>query len=140
MALVGLLSTIGAIAAIANSASARMIFDDAFNATISMAIFTRVAVIIDFVAAIALIAIVFRTPGFKKGAAITGGVFATMAFIGQFLINPLTNAEGLTEILTDARPIGGAITGLLIIPVAGIATLICGIISLVAKSSTVTQR
>lgn len=122
LALGGLLSLIGAVASLVNSISIKMLYDDAFNATIGTSIFARIAAIIVFVAAIALIVMVFRAPSSKKGAAITGGIFAAIAFVGQFLINLLTNSEALIEILTYSRPVGGAMIGLLMIAAAGIAT------------------
>ncbi len=139
VALGGLLSIIGGIMCMVNSMSVKMPLDNAFKATIGTSIFARVSVIITLVAAICLAAVVFRTHGSKKGAAITGGIFALIGFIGQFLIDPLTNDESLAKALFDYNDTSaalGSVVGMLIIIAAGIATLICGLISLLAKDRT----
>lgn len=135
----GLLSLIGGIMCMVNSMSVKMPFDSAFKATIGTSIFARVSVIITFVAAICLAVVVFRTQGSKKGAAVTGVVFALIGFIGQILISPLTNDDSLAETLFDysaASAVAGSVIGMLMIIAAGIATLICGLISLVSKDRT----
>lgn len=139
LALGGLLSLIGAIGGIANSTSMETPFDSAFKATVGMSILARIGAIIAFVAAIVLIAAVFRTNGSKKGAAITGAVFAVIAFIGQFMINPLTSEAGLFKTnydYSDTSAAATAVIGLLLLAAAGIATLITGIISLVSKNGS----
>lgn len=139
LALGGLLSLIGAIGGIANSVSMKYPFDSAFKVTIGMSILARIGAIIAFVAAIVLIAAVFRTNGSKKGAAITSAVFAVIAFIGQFMINPLTSEAGLLKAnydYSDTSAAASAVIGLLLLTAAGIATLITGIISLVSKNGS----
>ncbi len=139
VALGGLLSIIGGIMCLVNSMSVKLPYDSAFKATIGASIFARVSVIITFVAAICLAAVVFRTRGSKKGAAITGGIFALIGFIGQLMINPLTNDDSLAKTLFDysaASAVASSVIGMLIIIAAGLATLICGIISLLAKDRT----
>ncbi len=138
VALGGLLSIIGGIMCMVNSMSVKLPYDSAFKATIGTSIFARVAVIITFAAAICLVAVAFRTHA-KKGAAVTGGIFALIGFIGQFLIDPLTNADSLAMALfdySDTSAAAGSMIGMLIIIAAGIATLICGLISLLAKDRT----
>lgn len=135
----GLLSLIGGIVCMVNSMSIKLPLDSAFNATIGTSIFARVSVIITFVAAISLLAVVFRTGSPKKGAAVTGGIFALIGFIGQFLINPLTNADSLAMALfdySDASAAGSSVIGMLMIIVAGIAALICGLINFASKDRT----
>lgn len=139
LALGGLLSLIGGIVCMVNSMSVKMLFDSAFNATVGTSIFARIAAIITFVAAIGLLAVVFRTPGSKKGAAVTGGIFAVIGFIGQILINPLTSSDSLAGALfdyNDGSAAGSSVIGMLMIIIAGIATLICGIVNLASKERT----
>lgn len=135
----GLLTLVGGVGGIANSASMEFPFDAAFKGTIGMSILARIGAIIAFIAAIALVAAVFRTSGSKKGAAITGAVFALTAFIGQFMIDPLTSEAGLLKTNYDYSDTSAAATaalGLILLAAAGLAALITGIISLVSKNGS----
>ncbi|MCM1166724.1 MAG: hypothetical protein NC299_10620 [Lachnospiraceae bacterium] len=123
LAIGGLLCAIGGIGAMANSATRKL------QATINMAILARVGAIIAFVAAIALIAVVFRDQRLGKRAPIVGGVFALAGFIGQFLIDPMTSIEGMMS----TRSAGGAVVGVFMLVAAGIGALVCGIVSVASK-------
>lgn len=136
MLIAGLLSSIGAFISMVGSGSMRYPEDDSFNMAINGAVFARVCVIVVFAAAIAVIAAAFLTPGAKKGGAITAGVFALVEFIGQFLIDPFTSSDKLLEAALSqgsADTGASAFIGLVMIVIAGIAVMICGIVGLASK-------
>lgn len=129
-ALGGLLALIGGIGMIANSESGNG------SGIMGMAILSRVGAIIAFIAGIALVAAVFRG-NLKKGAAVTGGIFAVIAFIAQFMINPLTSEQAALA-ATFSRNyeanIAAAGIGMLLLIVSGVALIVTGIISAVGKN------
>ncbi|MDE7231298.1 MAG: hypothetical protein K2N56_12520 [Oscillospiraceae bacterium] len=126
----GVLALIGAIGAIVNSMSVNV------KATMDMAVLARVGSIIAFVAAIIAVAGVVMTNA-KKGGAIASMIFGVLAFIGQFLINPITSWQAATDAAFGGNAkgaAGGAIIGLILIAISGIVLLILGIVGLVSKN------
>ena len=126
----GVLAVIGAIGAMVNSANFNV------DATMNMAVLARVGSIIVFVAAIVAVAGVVMTNA-RKGGAITSMIFAVLAFIGQFLINPITGWKAAASAAFGSNSegaAGGAIVGLILIMISGIVLLILGIVGLVSKN------
>lgn len=109
-----------------------------YPSAMSMAVLGRVGAIIAFVAAIVVVAGVVMSGATKKGGAIAGMVFAVLAFIAQFMINPITSwqAAANATLSGHAKSAGGAaVIGLILLAVSGIACIITGIIGLASKTN-----
>ena len=141
----GLLAAIGGIGSIANAASLTDTTSfrgmaSAVDAAINMAVLARVGAIIAFVAAIVAVAGVVKD-NMKKGGAITSMVFAVVAFIGQFMINPITSWKNAASAgmsgNAEAQGVGASI-GLILLILSGIVLLILGVVGLVSKNKSTT--
>lgn len=104
------------------------------NEATKMAVLARVGAIIMFVAAIIAIAGVCMA-NIKKGGAVASLIFGIIAFIGQFLINPITSLD--SAIFAGAEQIGGAAFGTVLIIVSGLVLAILGLVGLLSKNKTV---
>ena len=126
----GLLAAIGGVGAIINTASSQI------KGAMNMAVLGRVGAIIIFVSAIIVVAGVFMTKAQKKGGAIAGMIFAVLAFVAQFMINPITSwkaaaSAGLSGNVEST--VGAAAIGLILLAVSGLVCLIMGIVGLAPK-------
>lgn len=129
----GLMAAIGGIVAFINAGLVKI------NAAMSMAILARVGAIITFVAAIVIIAGVFMAGSPKKGGAIAGMIFAVIAFIGQFMINPITSwrAAASASLSGKAEAAGGAAAiGLFLLIISGLVCFIMGIVGAASKNKS----
>lgn len=126
----GLLAAIGGVGAFINAASINI------KGAMNMAVLGRVGAIIIFVAAIIVVAGVFMTGAQKKGGAIAGMIFAVIAFVAQFMINPITSwqAAASASLGGNAEAAGGAASiGLILLIISSIVCLIMGIVGLASK-------
>lgn len=129
----GLMAAIGGIFAFINAYSMKI------NAAISMAVLARVGAIITFVAAIVIIAGVVMSGTPKKGGAIAGMIFAIIAFIGQFMINPITSwrAAASAGLSGNAKAAGGtAAIGLFLLIISGFVCFIMGVVGAASKNKS----
>lgn len=129
----GLLAVIGAVGAIVNSVSVNV------SGTISMAVLSRVGAIISFVTAIIIIAAAVMAAEPKKGGAVAKLIFGVLAFVGQFLINPITGLKAAANAAFSSSAqsaIQGAFIGLIFLAVSGLVLLIMGIVGLASKNKT----
>lgn len=127
----GLLGLIGAVLAIVNSAAISI------NGVIGMSVMARIGSIIMFISAIAIVAATVMGKDLKKGGAIAKMVFAVLAFVGQFLINPYTSWQALISASFggSARDVGmTGFIGFIFIAVSGLTLLIMGIVGLASKN------
>lgn len=129
----GLMAAISGIVALISAGAGKI------NAAMSMAVLARVGAIIAFVAAIVIVAGVVMSGTPKKGGAIAGMVFALIAFIGQFMINPITGwkAAASAGLSDNAEAAGGAAAiGLLLLIVSGLVCFIMGIVGAASKNKS----
>lgn len=144
----GLLGLIGSIGAVVTSVS---IYNAARSVSswgdlgglmgkaqtlMNFAVLMRVAAIVLLVAGIIAIAgAVMEKSG--MGAQVAGMIFAVVAFIGQFLINPLTSTSAAASSAgTDTSSLGGQVLiGVVLIAVSGLVSLIVGIVGAAKKSN-----
>ena len=100
-----------------------------------MAVLARVGAIMAFVAAIVILVAAFMG-NMKKGAGVVGAFFAVIAFIAQFMIDPVTSlgALGSAAISGSSTP-GAVVFGFILMLIAGIGSIITGIINTVMKNN-----
>ncbi|MDE7231053.1 MAG: hypothetical protein K2N56_11290 [Oscillospiraceae bacterium] len=100
----------------------------------AMACLARAGAIVLFAAAIVCVAGVFLTH-LKKGGAITGMVFALIAFVGQFFIEPITSPKALFSVPYSEIKTAGffAFLGLMQIALGGVVLFFMGIVGVVSK-------
>ena len=102
----------------------------------NMAVLGRVGAIIMFISAIVVVAGVFME-GSKKSGAISVGIFGLAAFIGQFMINPITSIEAAQGIVGSDSASDNVIKGLVMIGICGVVLAINGLIILVSKKKNI---
>lgn len=101
----------------------------------NMAVLARVGAIILLIASIAVVAGVFME-GSKKNAVISYIVVGIAAFVGQFMINPITNAEStLNWLVSDTSD--NVVKGLIFIGVCGVILAINGLIILFSRKKNI---
>lgn len=123
-----LIGTVGAFLKIPNSTIRT------FDEVMTMACLARAGAIVLFAAAITCVVGVFLAH-LKKGGAITGMVFALIAFVGQFLIEPITSRVAVLSVSYEEAVSAGffAGLGLMLIAIGGVILFFMGIAGLVSK-------
>lgn len=92
-----------------------------FDEVIIMACLARAGAIVLFAAAITCVVGVFLAH-LKKGGAITGMVFALIAFVGQFFLEPITSRKALLSLTYENAFSAGFFVGLgaMLISIGGV--------------------
>ncbi len=129
----GILAVIGAIGTFSNASKAAGTNIKAIDYAIKMAGLARAGAIVVFVGAIIAIAGVCMS-GVRKNGAITSMAFAIFAFVGQILIDPITEWESVSGATLNK----GSVIGLIAINVSGLVVMILGLAGLVSKSRITT--
>lgn len=109
--------------------------DDVAKKISGMAVLARVGAIILLIASIVVVAGVFME-GSKKNAVISYIVVGIAAFVGQFMINPITNKEAVLNWLVSDTD-DDAVKGLVFISICGVILAINGLIILFSRKKNI---
>lgn len=129
----GLLMIIGTIGFFVNGSTTSLDLENALDA-MQMAVVARVGAITAFTAALFLVIVIFAK-NLYRGSGVTAGVFALIGFVAQIMINPATSPAAAASSLFNPGSAVAASIGFIMLIVAGLGTLITGIINLAAKSN-----
>ena len=129
----GILAVIGVIGTFSNASKAAGANVKAIDYAIKMADLARAGAIVVFVGAIIAVAGACMS-GVRKNGAITSMAFAVFAFVGQILIDPITEWKSAAGAALSRV----SVIGLIAINVSGLVVMILGLAGLVSKSRITT--